>query len=114
MAIKCSRCAVLRERLWLVGQLVKLIFSEKYDAARYAVRKVAVDPSYRDLRGPLAYDYIRNHSGLYHLQGENLIRGLEARVWTGMAGREAGIPISMQSAGLLAELAYHALKTRGK
>ena len=102
------------DRWWLLVQVIRWLWSPAFAAAAASVRKVAVEPSFRDVRGPLAFQHMKNESGLYHPLGENLIREVEARQWARLYAKEAGRSMSWQEAGALCELAYHVLKTRGR
>lgn len=101
------------ERWWLLIHVARWLWSPAYAAARQSVRKVAIDPSFAGKRGTLAFQYMRNESGLYHPLGENLIREVEARQWARLYAKDAGVSVSWQMAGALCELAYHAVKSRG-
>lgn len=99
---------------WLCVQVLRWLRSPAFRAAQQAVRKVASDPSFRETRGPHAFQHMKNESGLYHPLGENLVREVEARQWVRHYAKDAGVSVSWQEAGALAELAYHVLKARGR
>lgn len=96
----------LGERLWLLFRLVGLLASPSYSTARMAVRSVAIEPRMRDWHreGPTWAP----HLGQPGLQ-ENLSRHFLA------SERFGPIPFSQRHGrNLLMELAYFALKERGK
>lgn len=88
----------------------RILLRPEFAGAEVAVRKVATDPDMRNLRGPLAYQHIQNHSGLYHNFGENFIRAVEARQWTHHILRDRGMDVPEHRTGLLTELVYTTLK----
>ena len=102
------------EWLWLLIRLWGVVRSPAFVAAQQAVRKVAADPSFRDKRGPLAYAHMQAEAAVYHPLGENVIREVEARMWTQVYAADAGTRVSWPVAGVLTELAYLALKERGR
>lgn len=98
------------ERLWLWWVVTLTLFSPTYAAARYAVRKVNADPSMP--KGPLAYAYMQNKTGLYHPLGENFVRSTEAVEWTGHWLTEEKHTAPTWRRHLACEIAYLALKER--
>lgn len=100
------------ERLYIAWVLFCILFGSSYHVARYAVRKVAVDPSMP--RGPLAYQHMQNRSALYHYQGENVVRSMEAAEWMGHWLSEKHRKVPMWRRHMACELAYLALKERGR
>lgn len=96
------------ERLWLWWVLSGLVLSRALNDARYSVRKVAIEPVPRDM-----HHFIQKMS-LYPGWGENEYRRSEAELWAMLHGKEeADIPVSHRR-HLLVEIAYLALKERGR
>lgn len=99
------------ERLWVWWVVTIKIFSPSYTASQYAVRKVARDTA---LRGSAAVQHIVNQSGLYHVLGENIYRNTEASLWTRLVLKERKREERSHRREALVELAYLALKERGR
>ena len=112
--LRLQRVKGLPDWAWLLARLALLLRSPEFDAARKAVRKVAVDPSFTNKRGPHAFTHMQQEAGVYHPLGENLVREVEARMWTRVYAQETNTVIPWQRAGALSELAYLALKERGR
>lgn len=104
----------LPERLWLTLVLLRVVWSQEYAGAQQAVRKIARDQSIGQLRGPHAIQHMQNRSGVYHKLGENWVRVTEAREWAGHYNRAKNVHVSSHRTGALVELAYLALKERGR
>lgn len=98
------------EHLWLWWVVTILLVRPTFRAAQYSVRKVNLDPSMP--KGGAAFQHMTNRSGLYHPQGENLVRHMEAAEWAGHWLREHRRSAPLWRTHLACELAYLALKER--
>ncbi|MDR5698150.1 MAG: hypothetical protein QN123_14375 [Armatimonadota bacterium] len=98
------------ERLWLLWVVATLIFSPDWWSARYAVRKVAREPGFSGERG---LEYLRQ-AVLYPGAFENIFRNQEASLWMRLHAAERGRRIRGWRRELLVELAYLALRERGR
>lgn len=101
------------ERLWLAWVLLTVVCSRDYRSARYAVRKVAVEG------GPAIAEFgiarlIQDKSTLYPFEAENWYRNMEASLWTKLHAKETGRIPKAWRRELLVEMAYVALRERGR
>lgn len=102
----------LPERIWLLWVVATVIFSRDFPSARYAVRKSATDQAPRDFG---AWEAIHNTINFYPYLGENYYRNMEAVLWTHLHAKEMGrATVPLHRRQLLVELAYLALKERGR
>jgi hypothetical protein len=102
------------ERVWLWLYLTSLIFSDSYPSAQYAVRKAATDPSLAGVKYGDAWQRVLNRANLYPQLGENLLRNAEAVEWVGHHLETLQRREPLWRRHLLCELAYLALKERGR
>lgn len=99
------------ERLWLAWVLVSMVLGKDYRSAQYAVRKAARDISPENMEGALLR---MSKAQLSPYDGENWYRNAEAAHWTFLHAKENGRWIPSWRREALVEMAYLALKERGK
>lgn len=102
------------ERLWLWVVVTRVIFSDRYAPAQYAVRKAATDGSLAGIKHMDAWQRVFDRARVVSHLSENILRNMEAVEWTSHAMGVLSHDIPLYRRQLIVELAYLALKERGR
>lgn len=102
------------ERIWLWTVVTRLIFSDSLGPAQYAVRKAATDGSLAGIKHMDAWQRVFDRARVVSNLSENILRNWEAVEWTSHAMGVLDTPMPLYRKQLLVEMAYLALKERGR